>query len=544
MSINRSAGTTMALAAGLICLLVYLRALSCGFVNMDDPDYVLNNPLIRTLDRDSILTAISSPHAGFWMPLTWISMAIDYHFWGLNPAGYHLTNVLLHSINTGLVVIIAGELWTVISNSGKGSQLHPVMLLFAGLLWGLHPLRVESVAWVTERKDVLNGLFFLGSLLCYLRYVRDSKSSGTYFLLKRDYLLSLALFILSLMAKPVSVMLPFMLLVLDRYPLRRLNTTNLRAVVAEKIPFLLCSGVMVVATLQIARQSNILAPYDNLSALQRLAVSGNAIFEYCRFMLYPAGILPLHVIDASQMASYTLKGMTFVVFAAAGVYAFRKDRWPAAVLLCFLLPLLPVLALFQNGIQAFASRFTYLPSIAPGIATAFLAGSLYRMNGSVRSGFPRKAICAAGVALIVAYGFTSWRLIAVWKNTETVWSRIINLQPTGRAYKERGLYYLSVGSDAAAERDLTASISFAQRAGREDIYKLYAFRGVALLNQERYRDAVEDFSRAISLCPDPRYFYHRGRALAAMGKAKEAEADFNRPGSADGPIEWGNSACR
>ncbi|MDA8414299.1 MAG: hypothetical protein M0023_11010 [Desulfobacteraceae bacterium] len=544
MSINRNSATTMALAAGVICLLVYLRALSCGFVNMDDPDYVLNNPLVRALDRDHLVAAFSTVHAGFWMPLTWISLAIDYHFWGLNPVGYHLTNILLHSLNTGLVVLIAAELGKVISSPGKGGQIHPLTLLLAGLLWGLHPLRVESVAWVTERKDVLNGLFFLGSLFCYLRYARESRSPENHFRARRDYLLSLVLFMLSLMAKPVSVVLPFMLLVLDWYPLRRLTRARLRAVVAEKIPFLVCSASMVVATLLIARQSHILASYDNLSLLQRLAVSGNALFEYCRLMLWPVGILPLHVIDAAQMAAYALKGMTFVLFSAAGVYAFRKGHWPAAVLLCFLLPLLPVLAIFQNGIQAFAARFTYLPSIAPGILAAYAVGAAYNRSSGRWAGFARQAIPVAGVALIVAYGITTWRFVGIWKNTETVWSRIIDLQPTGRAYKERGLYYLSRGEDRAAEQDLTASIGFAQRVGLEEIYRLYALRGVALLNQERYAAAVEDFDRAIPLCPDPRYYYQRGRAFEALGKHNEAKADFHRAGRADGPIEWGNSACR
>ncbi|MDA8431250.1 MAG: tetratricopeptide repeat protein [Geobacteraceae bacterium] len=544
MSNNRNSATTMALAAGLICLLVYLRTLSCGFVNMDDPDYVLNNPLVRALDWNHMVAAFSTVHAGFWMPLTWISLALDYHMWGLNPVGYHLTNILLHSLNTGLVVLVAAELGKVIARPGKGRQVHPLTLLLAGLLWGLHPLRVESVAWVTERKDVLNGLFFLGSLLSYLRYAQESRSPENHFRVRSVYILSLALFVLSLLAKPISVILPLMLLALDRYPLRRLSRASLRAVVAEKIPFLACAGAMVAATLSIARHANILASYDNLSLLQRLAVSGNALFEYCRFMLWPAGVLPLHVIDASQMAVYALKGTAFVLFSAAGVYAFRNGRWPATVLLCFLLPLLPVLAIFQNGIQAFASRFTYLPSIAPGIMAAYAAEAVYMKSAGRWPGFPRRAVCAAGVAVIVAYGFASWRFIGIWKNTETLWSRIIDLQPTGRAFKERGLYYLSTGSAAAAAGDLSASIRFAQRAGLDESYKLYAFRGVALLNQGHYRDAVEDFSRAIALCPDPRYFYQRGRALTAVGKVQEAASDFNRAGSADGPIEWGNSACR
>ncbi len=564
---NKNKLPATAVIAGTLTFLVFIRSVFNGFVNMDDPDYVLNNPLVKALDWNHIVAAFSSVHAGFWMPLTWISLAIDFRLWGLNPAGYHLTNVILHSINTGLVVLLADrllrderrllrderremkdegnpELSTLIGSSHRSSVQYSLIPLLAGLLWGLHPLRVESVAWVTERKDVLNGLLFLGSLLMYLSYARNSKIQHSSFRFRRDYILSLTLFIMSLLAKPVSVVLPVMLLVLDWCPLGRLRKGNVKWILLEKAPFLLCSGAMVVATLNIARQSNILAAYDNLSIVQRLTVSGNALFEYCRFMILPAGMLPLHVIDASQMTSYALKGGVFVLFSAVVIGLFRKERWPVVALLLFLLPLLPVLAFFQNGLQAFASRFTYLPALAPSIMIAFLAGSIYRMKEKVWPEYTRQALLLAGGFLVVTYVSTTWRYIGIWKSTETVWSRIIDLQPTGRAFKERGLYYLSTGQDAAAEQDLTVSISFAQKAAVEEIYKLYALRGVALINQERYPEAIDDFSRAISSCSDLKYYYYRGRAFEAMGKSSEASADFQRSGPAAGPIEWGNSACR
>ena len=212
--------TTIALAAGLICLLVYLRALSCGFVNLDDPYFILNNEAIRRLDGKLLAWAFGQPGFDLWIPLTWLSLAVDYRFWGLNPLGYHLTNILLHAANTVLVVLIAdrlcrirfGEVW----GAAGRPYLYPGMLLLAGLLFGIHPLRVESVAWVTERKDVLNGLLSLGSVLLYLRYVQRKEAgqggSGA-------YLCSLFLFALSLMAKSVSVVLPAVLLVADWYPL-------------------------------------------------------------------------------------------------------------------------------------------------------------------------------------------------------------------------------------------------------------------------------------------------------------------------------------
>jgi len=558
--------------AGLITFLVFLRALSCGFVNMDDPDYVLNNTLIGSLDPAHISAAFSTIHAGFWMPLTWISLAVDHHFWGMNPLGYHLTNILLHAINTGLVVVIADRLMkgrrtmrgverllrgerqelmggeessTLCGSSQPPShQIYPVILLLAGLLWGIHPLRVESVAWVTERKDVLNGLFLLGSIHCYLRYTQGCRTSADHFWLRRDYALCFILFMLSLMAKPVSVVMPFLLLVIDWYPLHRLHRSNLRQIVAEKAPFLLCSGVTVAATLFFASHSNILTPYDNLTFSQRLAISGNGVFEYCRFMLYPAGILPLHVIDASQMTLYALRGVAFVVFSVVLIYVFRKERWPAAVLFGFLLPLLPVLAFFQNGLQAFASRFTYLPSLSPTILLTFLAVSVFEKNGGFGLRFLRQTVLIGGVLLVGAYGVTSWNFIGTWKSTETLWSRIIDLQPTGRAFKERGLYYLSRGMNAEAGRDLAASINFARKADLEEIYKLHALRGVALFKQDLYAEAVHEFDRAISSCSDPKYFFYRGMALMALGRTKEAEADFSQAGGATGPIEWGNSLCR
>ncbi len=140
----------VALAAGIICLLIYLPALQCGFVNFDDPEYILNNDLIRHLDRDLFISAFTQAHVGWWMPLTWISLALDYHFWQLNPFGYHLTNILLHAVNTALVVLLAGAVTKVRSTDDLSLEpryLHWAMLLLAGLFFGIHPLRVESVAW-------------------------------------------------------------------------------------------------------------------------------------------------------------------------------------------------------------------------------------------------------------------------------------------------------------------------------------------------------------------------------------------------------------
>ena len=497
----------MALVAGLTCLLVYLRALTCGFVSLDDPEYVLNNAAIRHFDWNLVVTSFTGATAGFWMPLTWISLALDHQIWRLNPLGYHLTNILLHAINAGMVVLIADRLcrglfaeeW---ERTGR-AYLYPGMLLLAGLLFGIHPLRVESVAWVTERKDVLNGLFSLGSILCYLRYVQQQEATGAGGAPRRWYFFSFALFGLSLLAKSVSVVLPAMFLVADWYPLGRLRQERLGTLVAEKLPFLFLSGAMSVATLYFTAQSRFLVSYEDFPLGQRLLVSGNAVFEYCRLLLVPVGISPFHVIPDPIPTAYAVTtGLVAVI--CVGVAAARKSRWVPAAWLAFLLPLLPVLAFFQNGDQSFASRFTYLPSVAPGIAVAALAAAaVARGNGFLL----RRGVPALTALLLLFHAGMTYRLIGVWQDTGTVWSRAIDLEPQAILFKERGIYHHGAGRYDAAVADYTEALGRATAGLQPYLYNLYAYRGEALRAAGRYEEAVADLSRAIALYPHPEYYH-------------------------------------
>lgn len=198
MKSSRKVVVATALIVALISLLVYLRALDCGFVNWDDQIYILNNVDIRGLDRKFFVWAFTDTATGWWMPLTWLSFAVDYHFWGLDPFGYHLTNILLHAVNGGLVVLLADRLLAGAAGSGEQGPAparwrYPALLLLAGLVWGLHPLRVESVAWATERKDVLNGAFALGAAIFYLHYAQLVDVPGRRRTAVHAYLASLVL---------------------------------------------------------------------------------------------------------------------------------------------------------------------------------------------------------------------------------------------------------------------------------------------------------------------------------------------------------------
>jgi protein O-mannosyl-transferase len=546
MSPIRFSTATIASAAGLICLFVYLRTLGCDFVSYDDPDYVLNNPLIRHLDARLVVSAFSESYNGWWMPLTWISLAIDYHFWELNPLGYHLTNILLHSVNTGLVVLIADNLLKSrreLRDEGRedaGGYLYPVTLLLAGLLWGIHPLRVESVAWVTERKDVLNGAFSLASILLYLRYAEcragnDRRAWGV-------YLLSLLMFALSLMAKSVSVVLPLMLLVIDWYPLNRLQRGRIFPLLAEKLPFLLMSVAMAIVTIRFTSQVGYLVPYSVFPLTQRLTVSGNALFEYFRLMIYPIGILPFYLIPDPLPVSFTLKT---IVFTVGAIFCFRvrnSHPWLPAMLLLFVLPLLPVLALFQNGDQALAARFTYLPSLAPSIVVA-VAGAL-KFSSTLKAARWKSLCGAAALVVLLLYAAVTVRDIAVWQDSVSLWSRVIDLQPEVASYKERGKLYAARGDYRAAVDDFSAAIGMAGGVWVRSIYNLYAYRGEAYLSMGRYSEAVQDFTTAISLYPHPVYYHYRGIALQQLGQTAEANEDFARAGGATGPLDWFERAER
>lgn len=528
-----------ALPAGIICFLVYLRSVYCGFVGWDDPAFVLNNLVIRQFDTNLFVWSFSTVPAfsGIWIPLTWLSFAVDYHFWGLNPAGYHLTNILLHSVNVMLLVLIADRLCrrAFLENSSP-SWLVNVALVSAGLFFGIHPLRVESVAWVTERKDVLNGIFTFGAILFYLQYVQekgDARQSGAV----RNFLLSLSCFLLSLMAKPVSVVLPVMLLVADWYPLDRLNKGNLKAVLLEKSPYFLIAAAVSLTTLFIASgNGGLLISMANFPLLERVVVSGNALFEYLRLMLLPFGIVQYDPLPPQIPYAYLIKGLLAVILIM--VMLVSRSRILIAATLCFLLPLLPTLALFQNNDHAYAARYTYLPAAMPSIAVASAIVFAYRKANGMRWVFMKWNIAVLTIACLLFFAVMTVNLIGIWKDTGTFWTRIIEVRPMGRAYQERGLYHFKQRKFNLAIADFSKAIEIAFGLGMFDRYNLNAFRGEAFRETGQYEAAVEDFTYAISIAPRPAYFYRRGLALKALGRFEEADEDFSRAGTDKGPIEW------
>lgn len=537
----------IALLAGIICCLVYWRALSCSFVDYDDPFFVINNVYIRNLDTKMLAWAFTKP-LDFWIPLTFISLAIDYHFWALNPLGYHLTNIGLHAVNTGLVVLIADALLrdsAAQDGTHAGiSWLYPGSLLFAGLFFGIHPLRVESVAWVTERKDVLNGVFTFSAALMYLRYARLKDAGGERRTIARYYLLSIGLFALSLMAKSSSVVIPALFLVADYYPLQRLNKTSASRLVMEKIPYFVLSLLVSLITLGLGSQKQMLAGYETIPLFERITLSGNALFEYCRLLIYPTGIIPYYQMPTELPFAFISKSIVISIVTVSCLSLAKKRPLVCTAWVAFIIPFLPVLAFFQNGSQMYAARYTYLPSLVPGIVLA--AGVASSCTGI--PGIPGRAVRLSAQRILLAllyavlflYGVMTVQLIPVWDNTETLWSRVIAIRPVGLAYYNRGTYYLEHGRLDAAINDYTTAIENNAIMGDMYSFNYYAFRGLALYRAGRYEESVRDFSAAIADFPQPNYFFHRGRSMLLLGKETEARHDFLRAGQESGPLSWQN----
>lgn len=498
------------LLLAVITFLLYIPALYSGFVNWDDPAYVLNNPNIRSLGLDFFRWAFTAPAVANWHPLTMLSHAIDYRLWGLNPAGHHLTSVILHSANAFLVALVVFSLFGLKEAQGRGIALGASFL--AGLFFAVHPLRVESVAWVSERKDVLCAFFFLLSVYFYIRYLKGFRGA--------HYIASLALFALALMSKPMAITLPLVLLIIDYYPAKRLQ--NKAAVVIEKIPFFILSGASALATIWAQKAGGAIIPLERYPLYIRVFSALRAYIFYLYKTILPVGLAPYYprAVNIDPLSLGYL--LPVAVFAAITVFViiFKRRKIFLSAWLYYLVTLLPVIGIVQAGGQAAADRYTYLP----GLSVALLAGaggaSLYQRAKSLRP-----AVILLFLSAFVLLALSTFRQTRIWKDEISFWSHEIRLFPAtvpiayinrGMAYEDRGLF------DKAIE-DYTAGIAL--NTGFADSY---VNRGSAYNGLGEYRKAIEDFNRALELKPGfMEAYYNRGLAELKTGDFKNAVEDLN-----------------
>src|SRR5438093_1896444 len=408
----------------LITCAAFLPTLQNQFVNLDDNDNFLDSPHYRGLAWTH-LRWMWTTHQGHYIPLTWMTLGLDYLLWGMNPVGYHLTSLLLHAANAGVFFFVVRRILTqaLPSLSERGHAL-AVSAGFAALVFAIHPLRVESVAWVTERRDVLSGLFYLSAILMYLRACEGEERG------RRWYSLAVATFVLALLSKSMVVNLPIVLLILDVYPLRRLGgaigwwSEPARRVYVEKIPFVLLAAAASAIAVMAQSSVHAAASLAQLSLPGRLVVSAYGLGFYLWKMVVPVNLSPLYELPRTMdpVAPPFILSYALVLAITAIVLALRRPvpGLPAAWV-AYVVVLLPVLGILQSGPQIAADRSTYLA----GLGWAILAGAgLLSCWRTKRFLIPGCAVC-----VVVGLGVLTWDQVQVWHDSGKLWTHALAIDP-------------------------------------------------------------------------------------------------------------------
>lgn len=535
---SRNVRYYLAASVSLLTFLVYLKSLQNEFVNWDDDLYVYENPNITSFSLKFFKWAFFGFHAGNWHPLTWISHAADYAVWGLNPLGHHLTNNVLHAINTFLVVVLVARLLEAGNHPSPALKMEgtsftisfsPFTLIAAtatGLLFGLHPVHVESVAWVAERKDLLCALFFLFSIITYTKYVTEAAQEPAR-RINKQYLFSVVFFILALLSKPMAVTLPLVLLLLDWYPLQRFQSREqLRTVLVEKIPFIALSIISSVLTVFAQKAAGAIATTEAYPLSTRILVAAKALVAYLWNMIVPLNLTPFYPYPKSISPAYLFPVALVAGITGACLLTAKKHKEWLSAWGYYVIMLIPVLGIVQVGSQAMADRYTYLPSLGPFLLVGLVAAWLLtKIQRAKKPELTSKIVTlAAVILLLVPLVYMTLSQIRIWKNSITLWTYVIKNRPDEIpiAYNNRGLFFMEKGQLDKAKEDLDKAIALAPY-----YYEAYYHRGMIFMNLGQYGQALKDLDKAIDLNP---LFYsaynNRGMVLGNMGQLDKAIEDF------------------
>ncbi len=519
MKKNQNYKYYLAASISLLTFIVFLTSLKNDFVDWDDGLYIFENPHIRIFDLKFLKWAFFDFYASNWHPLTWLSHAFDYAVWGLNPFGHHLTNIILHAVNTYLVILLAIRLIDTAQGraiqEGRITPKNEYTTLIAagtaGFLFGLHPLHVESVAWVAERKDLLCALFFLLSVIAYIKYafheMRESPQYSSFSpLFSKKYLLSFGFFIAALLSKPMAVTLPIVLLILDWYPLQRMRTGNaLRIAIMEKLPFFALSFISSILTILAQKSGGTIATIDSLPVSVRMLVAAKSLIDYLTRMVFPFNLIPFYPYPQAGGVSLAHPAYILSIVFLAGVsllciFLAKKQKLWLSAWSYFVITLLPVLGIMQVGSQATADRYTYLPSIGPfllmGVAVSQIAARINAQKGLMKA--LRVFIVAIAIFIMISLISLTLEQIRTWRNTTILWTHAIETSPgVTNAYLNRALNFKRRGLLDKAIHDYNAAISL-DPASFIAHYNL----GNIYLSEERIDESIEQYQMALNARPD------------------------------------------
>ncbi|HEX3357166.1 MAG TPA: tetratricopeptide repeat protein [Tepidisphaeraceae bacterium] len=538
--------TDLLIVAGLLLgtLLLYGRTARFDFINLDDADYVYDNPhVLGGLTSENISWAFTTGFASNWHPLVWLSLMADVQLFGPKPGAIHLVNAVFHAANSALLFVLLLKL----TNARWPAA-------WVGAMFAWHPLHVESVAWITERKDVLSAFFLMLCLLSYVRYVRGPSA--------KTYSLMLAMLVLGLMSKAMLVTAPGILLLLDIWPLRRLidpatappalgQKHKLWSLVIEKVPLFVIVAASSIVTYLIQSGGR------SVLRIPLAARLPNVVLSYARYLwmtIYPRGLAIFYPIagdlPAGRIPVGQIIGSIVALLAISFIAIIARKRLPAILIgwLWYIGTLIPVIGLIQVGSQSHADRYTYVPLIGIFIAVAWVGLALWRTKSSLRP-----VIVILAVGSVVAVSTLTWRQIGFWRNAFTVMQHDIDVVPDGYfGYRTLGLAYdyADKPDQAMAEyqrarelkpNDAVTLQQLAEHAVKANdidnallLYKealfanpydgiLYNDYGNMLVKKGKIDDAILVYRAGVQRDPNTAATYHNlALALAGQGKIEEA----------------------
>ncbi len=536
-------GLCLVLAA--ITFAVFGQTVHHEFIFYDDNEYVFENPMVaQGLTVKGVVWAFTRVHSSNWHPLSWLSHMLDCQLYGLNPAGHHLSNVLLHTATVIALFLVLRQMTGAFWRSA-----------FVAAVFAIHPLRVESVAWVAERKDVLSGLFFMLTVGAYVRYARCPWSL-------RRYGLVLLLFAMGLMCKPMLVTLPLVLLLLDYWPLNRWQADGpslrlagrlvSRRVVFEKLPLLALSAAGCIVTL--LAQTKAMHLNESFSMPLRLANALVTCMIYLGQMVWPAGLAVFYPYPQNGLPPWEV-GLAGLLLAGISAVAFRQRRkqpWLLMGWLWYLVMLLPVVGIIQVGEQAHADRYTYLPQIGIYMAVTWMAAGWGANRHAGRAAFGGLMAAVLAVLMVCA-----WKQTTYWANGVTLWTHTLGCTASndiawnglGLAFNQKGKLdeaitcfqkavqlnpdcadaHSNLGLVLLPKGRVDEAISHCQTAlrHRPDYKETHINLGNAFVQKGRVNDAIAQYQEALRISPDYADAHNDlGNALLAKGKVDEAIAHY------------------
>jgi tetratricopeptide (TPR) repeat protein len=515
-----------------ITFLVLLPSLQNKFVNLDDTQYVLENPVIKALNAENLKTIFSEQFVGNYQPLTMLSYMIDFKLFGLTPFGYHLVNLLFHLLGTLLVFLIIKKL--------SGNDL---VAFLTTLLFGIHPLHVESVTWVSERKDVLYGSFFLLALYQYVLHTKQEKQYSKYFLI------SLVCFVLSLLSKAQAVVLPVAFFAVDFLMNRKFS----KKTILEKIPFFVLAVAFGLLAIKVQGKAGAMQTFQYFPFYERILFSCYALMTYLHKIILPVNLSCFYPYPETNdkintvwvyLSPAVLIALAFIIWKY-----FRESKVVLFGAVFFLITIVLVLQLLPIGDALYADRYTYIPSIGLFyIAAHYLVPQL-----------KNKIVMLVTATFLVGYGYLTFQRTKAWHDSIKLYTDAIdNGYKAAILYNNRGAVLTDSGRVEEALKDFTslvalkprypngwrnkglvqqrlkqnddAILSFAEEIKiYPDDYTNYLSRGTLLLQKNDFENAIADFTKIIELQPKSgEGYFARSEAYGKSNRLTEALADINK----------------